>query len=116
MTRLADLERMAREGTARPWRWLSSDALVGDHGHRPGVLTTGRTGHLMQRGADGLLHALDCDDPNPALIVAAVNSLGSLLAIARAAQACVEGDGDDVGARLDVLAAALGEFERGGGT
>lgn len=60
---------MAR--TKGPWRWLSKETLVGDHGRRPVVLSANPKGQLVQRNEDGLLRPVDLDHPDMKAIAGA---------------------------------------------
>jgi hypothetical protein len=64
--------------TKGPWRWMSDQALVGDHGRRPVVLTGGADGSLLTRGEDGRLRDLAADEANARLIAAAPDLLEAL--------------------------------------
>ena len=122
ISRLDDLERMAREGTARPWE-VTLREQKNPHGEAPSRVGSVRVAKSMPVQVVVRLdfgYGSDNDAATAALIVAAVNSLSSLLAIARAAQAWRDASDRCAGAveqneADDALAAALGEFERGGG-
>jgi hypothetical protein len=64
--------------TPGPWRWLSADTLVGDHGHRPVVLTRWRKGLAQRDPEGGLLRTFDPDSPDARLIAAAPDLLAAL--------------------------------------
>lgn len=68
------------ESTPGPWRWLNADTLMGDHGHRPIVLTSDHSSRstMLERREDGLLHPLDVDGPNARLIAAAPDLLAAV--------------------------------------
>lgn len=59
----------AIKNTPAPWRWLSNDTLMGDHGRRPIVLTS-RT-PMKQRDERGLLVEFDPNSADGRLIAAA---------------------------------------------
>lgn len=72
---LSALEEKAKLATPGPWRWMNRHALVGDHGPRPVVLTSGRGMDgltvLMTRGIeDGLLQDLSPTHADPEFIAA----------------------------------------------
>lgn len=50
--------------TKGPWRWLSKETLVADHGRRPVVLSANEDGQLVQRNEDGLLRPIDLAHPD----------------------------------------------------
>lgn len=66
--------------TPGPWRWISSDTLVGDHGRRPVVLCT-VTGDLEGRGPGGALVEFDPKSVDARLIAAAPELLAALRAL-----------------------------------
>lgn len=60
-------------------RWMNENTLVIDEGHRPVVLTGGRSpGTLVERKADGRLGPLDPAGPNAAHLVACWNACDGL--------------------------------------
>jgi hypothetical protein len=64
--------------TPGPWSWLSPETLVGNHGHRPVILTARE---LDERGKDGRLVEFDPKGPNARLIAAAPELLEALKAL-----------------------------------
>lgn len=50
--------------TKGPWRWLSKETLVGDHGHRPVIISANQKGQLVQRNEEGLLRPIDPKHPD----------------------------------------------------
>lgn len=50
--------------TKGPWRWLSKETLVGDHGYRPVIISANRKGQFVQRSEEGLLRPIDTMHPD----------------------------------------------------
>lgn len=57
--------------TEGPWRWLSKETLVADHGYRPVVLSANPKGQLVQRNEEGLLRPIDLHHPDMKAIAGA---------------------------------------------
>jgi hypothetical protein len=66
--------------TPGPWRWYTSDTLIGDHGRRPVVLMPGNSpaASLRACGPDGRLQTFTKDCPDACLIAAAPEMLEAL--------------------------------------
>lgn len=76
---------MSGKRTSGPWRWLSGESLVGDHSHRPVVLTAR---DLRMRNEEGRLVPNNPDGADARLIEAAPDLLAALEAVAALAIEC----------------------------
>lgn len=101
--------------TPGPWRWMTAETLVGDHGRRPVVLTTTPLGGLATGGNDGLLGRLSAEHPNARLIAAAPDLLKTTRAAWHTLQSILavrDGIPDDsLRATADALLAAIAKAE-----
>lgn len=50
--------------TKGPWRWLSKETLVANHGHRRVVLSANPKGQLVACNEEGLLRQIDTRHPD----------------------------------------------------
>lgn len=74
--------------TPGPWRWMGPNVLVGDHGHRPVVLTS--RGPITTRTEGGRLGDLLPEHPNARLIAAAPDLLAALRSVEWSGQAIAD--------------------------
>jgi len=82
---IEELERLEKEATPAPWRWMNRRCIVGDHGRRPVVLISDSRMEVRDK-ASGLLVENTLNYPDPTLIIQLRNAAPALLKVVRAAE------------------------------